>query len=195
MPGKSNKIEVDFSSHRTDCEKLIEDATKSSHKIQEIEGHIFWARFAAMERNLSRSDDNKDTTDGLQTLAGRLKDDALTRLDLAEALSSETAAQASSVAHEIEQTRKMLRDTVFYTPVSSEEMRSVVMAMASDFRGTGHWYRCTNGHPFTVRECGMPMETSRCPQCGETVGGLEHESAEGVTHANDIEQRFGGMDI
>jgi hypothetical protein len=104
-------------------------------------------------------------------------------------------ARPALVVHEIEPTRKMLRETVFYTPVSSDEMKTVVAAMASDFRGTGHWHRCVNGYHFTVGECGMPMETSRCPQCGETVGGEEHQAAEGVTHARDIEQDFGGMRI
>ena len=32
-------------------------------------------------------------------------------------------------------------------------------AMAQSFQGTGHWYYCANGHPFTVGDRGMPMET------------------------------------
>jgi len=35
--------------------------------------------------------------------------------------------------------------------------------MAREFIGTGHWYTCLNGHPFTVGECGMPMQTSIYP--------------------------------
>jgi len=63
----------------------------------------------------------------------------------------------------------MLRDSTFYMPVSNEEKAAVYAAMAHDFRGTGHWYYCENGHPFTIGECGMPMETSQCPQCGSPL--------------------------
>jgi hypothetical protein len=125
----------------------------------------------------------------------RLKDQALIHLDLAEALCDSNASQTSSVAHEIEPTRKMLKDKIFYRPVSNDEMRAVVAAMANEFRGTAHWYRCVNGHPFTVAHCGAPVETSRCPECGETVGGQDHEATEGVTHAGDIERQFGDMHL
>jgi len=40
--------------------------------------------------------------------------------------------------------------------------KEVMSAMAREFRGSGHWYTCVNGHPFTVGECGMPMEQARC---------------------------------
>ena len=65
--------------------------------------------------------------------------------------------------------------------------------MAREFTGTDHWYTCLNGHPFTVGECGMPMQTSVCPQCGAPVGGQSHQPAAGVTHARDFEERFGTM--
>lgn len=35
----------------------------------------------------------------------------------------------------------------FYQAVSVEERRAIVQAMNADFHGTGHWYRCGNGHP------------------------------------------------
>lgn len=40
-------------------------------------------------------------------------------------------------------------------------------------------------------ECGMPMEEARCLQCGETVGGLSHNPAAGVTSAGDFERQYG----
>lgn len=87
----------------------------------------------------------------------------------------------------------MLRESTFYSIVTSEEMENVVKAMAREFRGTGHWYRCRNGHPFTVGECGGPMVESVCPQCGAPVGGQHHQAAEGVTRATDLETEFGNM--
>ena len=67
--------------------------------------------------------------------------------------------------------------------------------MAYDFRGTEHWYYCENGHPFTIGECGMPMETSQCPQCGSPIGGLDHRVVGGVRAATDLDRQFGGLGI
>ena len=195
VPRKNEELEIDFGANRQDCEKLIEVAQKSSHKIQEVEGHLFWAQFAALERNVAPSDNGGITIDGQQPPMERLKDEALEHLDLAEALCNSNASQTSSVSHEIDAIRKMLRDSVFYQPVSSDEMRAVVAAMANEFGVTGHWYRCVNGHPFTVGECGGPMQTSRCPECGQPVGGQNHLAAAGVTHAGDVESEFGRMSI
>ena len=71
----------------------------------------------------------------------------------------------------------------------------VVTAMAAEFNSTGHWYRCANSHPFTVGECGLPMEQARCPACGAGIGGQSHRPTEGVTRARDIEEQFGNMDL
>lgn len=75
-------------------------------------------------------------------------------------------------------------------------MRMIVGVMAREFGfATGHWIRCANGHPYTVGECGRPMQFSRCPHCGAGVGGQNHANTEGVTAANDLAERFGGMDL
>ena len=36
------------------------------------------------------------------------------------------------------------------------------------------WYKCPNGHFYTVGECGRPMEESICPECQSKIGGLNH---------------------
>jgi hypothetical protein len=51
-------------------------------------------------------------------------------------------------------------------------------------------YECTNGHPFTVGECGMPMEQVRCSECEAPVGGLNHIRAQGVVEAADLNTHF-----
>ncbi|KAL5364485.1 hypothetical protein BJX96DRAFT_187908 [Aspergillus floccosus] len=104
-------------------------------------------------------------------------------------LQEETAAieETRGLREEIEGTRAMLRGSVFYTPVTNEERMAVLAAMSREFRGTGHWYYCENGHPFTIGECGGAMELSRCPECGAAVGGRDHRTATGVTHARDLE--------
>ncbi|XP_066472974.1 E3 ubiquitin-protein ligase RNF213 isoform X2 [Tiliqua scincoides] len=38
----------------------------------------------------------------------------------------------------------------------------------------GVWYTCPNGHPCTVGECGRPMVSSWCVDCGVLIGGRDH---------------------
>uniref|UniRef100_A0A8C6IMU7 Uncharacterized protein n=1 Tax=Melopsittacus undulatus TaxID=13146 RepID=A0A8C6IMU7_MELUD len=56
-----------------------------------------------------------------------------------------------------------------------------IMAQARAWEGVAalRWYRCPNGHPCTVGECGLPMETSYCIDCGVRVGGEEHKPLQG----------------
>jgi hypothetical protein len=78
---------------------------------------------------------------------------------------------------------------------STSEMCMIVTAMANELNGTGHWYRCENGHPFTIGECGLPMQLARCPACNAGIGGRSHRAVDGVTHAADIEQQFGDLHL
>ncbi|KAE9245768.1 hypothetical protein PF002_g7081 [Phytophthora fragariae] len=71
------------------------------------------------------------------------------------------------------------RDAAFYQEVSKEEMKAIKTAMQAEFQGSGHWYRCVNGHSYSIGECGMAMEQTRCPECGEPVGGSEHTLVQG----------------
>ncbi|KAF9334546.1 hypothetical protein BG006_001962 [Podila minutissima] len=58
--------------------------------------------------------------------------------------------------------------------LTKAEKAEVFRAMQAEIRGSGHWYRCPNGHSYVIGECGMAMEQSRCPECGESVGGGHH---------------------
>ena len=75
-----------------------------------------------------------------------------------------------------------------YRPVTAEELRQVYAASMGELSGTGHWYTCANGHPFTINNCGLAMEVALCPECGARIGGLNHVSVEGVRHAVEIEE-------
>jgi hypothetical protein len=66
--------------------------------------------------------------------------------------------------------------------VSKEELRAIKTAMQAEFRGSGHWYRCVRGHSYSIGECGMAMEQTRCPECGAPVGGANHAFVEGNVH-------------
>ena len=37
------------------------------------------------------------------------------------------------------------------------------------------WYQCPKGHAYTIGECGLAMVESRCPECGEKIGGSDHK--------------------
>ncbi|XP_067164464.1 E3 ubiquitin-protein ligase RNF213 isoform X2 [Apteryx mantelli] len=66
-----------------------------------------------------------------------------------------------------------------------------VMAQAKAWEGmnTLRWYTCPNGHPCTVGECGLPMETSRCFDCGALVGGQQHKALPGFQEFRNNEDR------
>jgi len=49
----------------------------------------------------------------------------------------------------VEEAKKMVRESVFYSPVTTDEQRAVYEAMRSELRGTGHWYYCVNRHPVS----------------------------------------------
>jgi hypothetical protein len=49
--------------------------------------------------------------------------------------------------------------------------------------GSGHWYQCPNGHVYAIGDCGGAMQTSKCPDCGATIGGQQHALASGNNHA------------
>eukprot|EP00051_Salpingoeca_urceolata_P024164 m.421491 g.421491 ORF g.421491 m.421491 type:complete len:4954 (-) comp20197_c0_seq2:49-14910(-) len=49
------------------------------------------------------------------------------------------------------------------------------------------WYRCANGHPYSVGDCGRNVVQARCP-CGAKIGGRDHTTVEGNTkiEANEV---------
>lgn len=48
------------------------------------------------------------------------------------------------------------------------------------------WYKCPNGHVYTVGECTQPMERSTCPDCGAPIGGERHTSVAGVSKVDIV---------
>jgi hypothetical protein len=55
--------------------------------------------------------------------------------------------------------------------ITDAERKEIVRAMGYK---QGHWYKCPNGHIYIITECGGAMETSRCNECGENIGGGSH---------------------
>jgi len=40
---------------------------------------------------------------------------------------------------------------------------------------SGHWFECPNGHAYAIGECGGAMQSSRCPECNQSIGGNSHQ--------------------
>ncbi|KAF1915145.1 hypothetical protein BDU57DRAFT_576497 [Ampelomyces quisqualis] len=97
---------------------------------------------------------------------------------------------ADTLAKAVDMSLKLL-GMEFYAEVTKEEIEAIKQAMISGPGGmsthSGHWYKCVNGHPFAIGECGMPMENARCPECGKRIGGQNHQAVEGVTRADNME--------
>ena len=57
------------------------------------------------------------------------------------------------------------------------------------------WYKCANGHPYTIGNCGKPMEKSRCsaPGCFCTIGGQGHVSEKGNSLWSDVAKERGSL--
>ncbi|QDS72075.1 hypothetical protein FKW77_003074 [Venturia effusa] len=176
----------DFSENKQSCEQLIALASASSNRLQEVEGHMFYAQYTALERQFLVPEDPHAST------KYRL---AVDHMDEAKQLSEVYEHQTRAIHNELEAVEKMLKNGTFYDPITSDEMKEVLAAMATEFRGTGHWYYCSNGHPFTIGECGMPMERARCPQCGASIGGQNHTAVDGVSRAADLEEQLRGLAI
>ncbi|KAI0466524.1 hypothetical protein F4859DRAFT_507316 [Xylaria cf. heliscus] len=181
------EIKLDLTKQIKDCENLIDMAKLAHYPREEVEGHIYFTQFCSFARALTRPP-SEDSTPGETPSENltKLIDQAESHVVSARQLLSQYPSTRILKA-EVDAAEKMLRGAVFYTEVSAAEMRAVYQAMAREFLGTGHWYTCANGHPFTVGECGMPMEQAMCPECGAPVGGAHHEAAEGVRHADEIE--------
>ena len=181
-------ISVDLSRLRLSCEDLEKEARARQQPRIEAEALLSQARFAALERTFRG-------LNGSDNLASALREVGDLALKAAFQLSQAYPRQTTGIGDEMEVVERMLRDSVFYTQVTSEERMEVLQAMSREFRGTGHWYICPNGHPYTIGECGGAMQASRCPQCNAAIGGRDHDLAEGNERADDLEAELRQMRI
>jgi len=68
--------------------------------------------------------------------------------------------------------------TVYLPAMVWDEGRWIFDAMRAE-RVT--WYRCPNGHLYSIGECGGPVQATRCthPGCNRPIGGINHVPAAG----------------
>ncbi|KAL0091161.1 hypothetical protein F4703DRAFT_1940400 [Phycomyces blakesleeanus] len=78
--------------------------------------------------------------------------------------------------------------------ISENEKQDIIKAMNDETRTGihnivgGRWFVCKNQHPYFIGDCGGATEVSTCPQCGETIGGLNHK----VVDSNRFYGEFDG---
>ncbi|KAI0696188.1 hypothetical protein BC835DRAFT_1272285 [Cytidiella melzeri] len=100
--------------------------------------------------------------------------------------------KADKYLSELEKLAEYVRKGGAYEPLSMQEIEDIVKAF--DFGYTGHFYRCPNGHPYVITECGGAMQKSKCAECGEAIGGGSHtllNTNQAATEFEDILRRRG----
>lgn len=178
-------VELDLSTHRKDCQALIDLARAAVRPKDQVQGHVFATQFCALRIAFDSGPRSHNMVFTADEGSG-LREKGLHHVAEARKLLGNYRSTAP-LKGEIDAAEGALNDGV-YRPVSADELRAVYRAMESEFSGTGHWYACVNGHPFTIGECGMPMELARCPDCDARIGGQHHSNAEGVRRFDEIEQ-------
>ncbi|KAI6157793.1 hypothetical protein BKA82DRAFT_4061548 [Pisolithus tinctorius] len=93
---------------------------------------------------------------------------------------------ARDIVEEWRKIERSVRFDTFYEPVSLEERMEIIKAF--NFAVAGHFYRCPNGHTFVIGDCGGAMQTSRCPECGEAIGGSSHSLLPSNSRATEYEE-------
>ncbi|KAI2914317.1 hypothetical protein CBS147343_9880 [Aspergillus niger] len=170
------------------CEALTKYCQEAKFLQQEVETRTYHVLFSVL--SLSNREARGNAVSG--TTEAKIREKALKELEACDAICLRHSKILWYLREDIDKARRLVNGGTFYSCVTSEERRQVYQAMAAQFNGTGHWYYCENNHPFAVGECGMPMEESRCPQCEAPVGGLNHEFAQGIRRADDMDVEFGG---
>lgn len=47
-------------------------------------------------------------------------------------------------------------------------------------------YRCPNGHPYVIGDCGGATQAASCPECGARIGGTGHQLTSGNTQHQEL---------
>ena len=145
------KFHLNFSKIRQACKSLIREAIVQDQPMHKVEARIFFIRWSILERSGKSSSLERSKT---------LLSEAKQHVALAQRTCERYPGQTQGMLRDISDVDIMLKDTPFYISVDNKEKRQVYAAIAREFTSTGHWYTCLNSHPFTVGECGMPMQTS-----------------------------------
>ncbi|KAK3096790.1 hypothetical protein FSP39_003301 [Pinctada imbricata] len=61
------------------------------------------------------------------------------------------------------------------------EIKEALLAARGQNGGDNNpmFYRCPNGHPYVIGDCGRPYYEGKCKECGAQIGGRHHEAFPG----------------
>ncbi|KAF2450310.1 NFX1-type zinc finger-containing protein 1 [Karstenula rhodostoma CBS 690.94] len=167
------------------CKAMITESTAANIPKLAVEASLYFANIARRYQS-SGLPDERDRAKATEYTA-----EAKALLENALESCKKPFQNADKLSVAVEESLKLLRRS-WYEDVTADELAMIKAAMVSDPKGimthSGHWYNCTNGHPFAIGECGMPMERARCPECGARIGGSNHTAEAGVTRAVNMEQ-------
>lgn len=68
--------------------------------------------------------------------------------------------------------------------ITDAERKEIVKAIGLS---KGHWYKCPNGHPYAIADCGGAMVEVKCNECGAIIGGHNHTLAPGNQLAPEMD--------
>ncbi|EWC48917.1 hypothetical protein DRE_00222 [Drechslerella stenobrocha 248] len=175
------------------CGKLVDACKARGNRRIEVQVRIARAKFVVLQtKHNSQCAKGKDPM--TEAEISEMHKETLADLADCDAICDEIPS-CGGLKNSIQDAIKSLNGGVFYSAVSDKEMRELYAAMATEFRGTGHWYTCPNGHQFTIGECGMAMELAKCNECGAQIGGQNHTAVEGVRIDGDLERRMAGLGV
>ncbi|XP_023934805.1 NFX1-type zinc finger-containing protein 1 [Bicyclus anynana] len=68
--------------------------------------------------------------------------------------------------------------------ISEQEKQLIIRAIGAK---AGSWYKCPNGHVYSIGQCGGAMEVGRCVECKAQIGGSNHRLLSTNQHAGDFD--------
>ncbi|KAI9645838.1 hypothetical protein NHQ30_005273 [Ciborinia camelliae] len=170
------------------CISYIDSCLEENLPKLAVEGILYYAKIARLYDSYTHSASSPEH--GTEKPSSQVEK-AKKLLEQAKGLCGEGFQNADLLLTAVEESIKFLRRE-WYEEVTKDELDAIKKAMVSGSGGiathSGHWYECERGHPFAIGECGMPMEQARCPECGARIGGQDHQLAEGVSRAENMER-------
>ena len=144
---KDKVLVVELAANRQDCVDLISAAADARQPAQQAEGHILFARYAALESSVNDSSHGAEayrSSPADEALSGvpkavELREQGFLQLNSASRICEKYPGQTRGLLAEIEAIETMLRGA-FYGHVTNDERRQVLTAMAQEFHGSGHWW-------------------------------------------------------
>jgi hypothetical protein len=71
--------------------------------------------------------------------------------------------------------------------ITPAELQMIHKALqeARSIQTKGAWYKCPNGHLYTIGDCGGALVRGNCPECGASIGGANHRATDGNRHSGE----------